>query len=131
MGGKVNSWELTKQIEANWIKDRPIVSEDNNLEKVGELLQIEAVELIEAIAVYAVVQDEYTKKEVLQEASDVGLFLMAVFRLLEADMLEEFREKTVVNSLRYPASECQDGVWVQVYPKLKASQQPIKDEFYA
>jgi len=79
-------------------------------------------------------RDQYPSQiaaKLLEEASDVGLFLMAVFRLLEADMLEEFREKTVVNSLRYPASECQDGVWVQVYPKLKASQQPIKDEFYA
>lgn len=125
-----NEWKVTKQLEQNWISDRPIVKKNNTLDRVGELLRIEAHELLDAITVYSLTQTEWTRKDVLQEASDVGLFLMAVFRLLEADMLEEIREKTVFNSLRYPAGQCQEGEWTQVYPRLKANQQEVREEFY-
>lgn len=121
----MNEWKLTKQVEKNWIEDRPIVKNNNTLDRVGELLRVEADELIDAIFIFSLIQNEKTKKEVLQEAADVGLFLIAIFRLLEADMLEEIMEKIAFNTTRYMAKDFQEGDYKETYKRRK---QELKEE---
>jgi len=126
----VNDWQITKQMEANWQLDREIVAKHNQLENVIGLLSVKVEEASHAILQF--LANETDRKDVLQELSDVGLYLMALFRLMESDMLEEIREKSAYNCVRFNAVDCQKGEWVQVYPELKerAKQQKLKQEFY-
>jgi len=126
-----DEWQITKQLESNWVKDRPTIDNNNTLETTTQLLQKEAQELLDATLFYLLGKTD--KKDVLQEASDVGLFLMAVFRLLDADMLVEIREKNAFNSIRYPASQFQQGDYQDTYQRLKesAKRRRLREEFYA
>lgn len=126
-----NEWEVTKQLEANWVEDRPVINNNNTLENTTRLLQKEAQELMDSVLLYLLGQTD--RKDVLQEASDVGLFLMAVFRLLDADMLAEIREKNAFNSIRYQASQFQQGEYQDIYQRLKesAKRKELREEFYA
>lgn len=127
----MKEWQTVKQAEANWTLDRPTIQEHNTLDKVAQMLQKEVVELMVAMGWYGVDPTDERRKEVLQEASDVGLFLMALFRLLEADMLDEVMEKQVYNSLRYPSAQFQEGDYKETYQRLKKRQSEIRKEFYA
>lgn len=124
------SWELTKQLEENWNIDRPIIKQSNTLEKLVDFLAGEVQEVSQAVIKF--LAGETDEKDVLQELADVGIFLMALFRKLDADMMDEVREKIAFNSIRYPAGACQDGEWVEVYSNLKkqAKDENMRDEFY-
>lgn len=126
----MKEWSLTKQAESNWIKDRPVIENNNNLNQTPAMLANEVVELHDAMLVYTHNPTPEQRKQVLQEASDVGLFLMAIFRMLNADMLEEIMEKLSYNSIRYPAAQFQDGDYKQTHRRLKKRQPKIKKEFY-
>ncbi len=126
------SWENTKQLEANFITDRPIINEHNTLYRVARLLDGEALELIVAISNFRLNPTEENRKDVLQEVADVGIFALAICRLLEADMVDEMAEKIANNTLRFPLSRCQEGEWTQVYPELKkeTKEKKIVERFY-
>ena len=125
-------WQTVKQAEANWILDRPIIKENNTLYRVVEMLRKEVMELVVATGYHTLNPTEVTRKDVLQEASDVGIFLMAIFRLLEADMLDEFMEKIALNTCRYPAVEFQEGKHSEIYQRLKKKnkQEGVVEQFY-
>ena len=126
----MNDWKLTKQMEADWTKDRPTVEVNNTLYRLMILLHGEVAVLAPAICHFLIDPTPDKHKEVLQEAADVGLFLMAIFRLLDADMLEEISEKVAVNHLRYPSAQFQEGDYTQTYKRLKPHGKEIKKEFY-
>ncbi len=94
------------------------------------MLSAEVGELVPALCNYLIQPSEENRKDTLQELSDVGIFLMALFRLLGADMLEEVSEKVAYNTLRYPSLQFQEGNYRETYKRLKKRQPEIQAEFY-
>lgn len=128
----MKEWQLVKQTEANWSADRPTIEANNTLYNISEALRGEVMEMVIALAWYLIDPTDERKKEVLQESADVGIYLMAIFRLLDSDMMDEFMEKIAFNSSRYLAKDFQEGDYKETYKRRKKElkEEGWKDTFY-
>ena len=126
-------WQLVKETEANWIKDRPVIEKANSLFNVSLALRGEVSEALEAVAYYLLNPTREHRKEVLQELSDIGIYLMALFRMLDSDMMDEMMEKMAYNATRYMARDFQAGNYQEIYSRRKKElkKECWKETFYS
>jgi len=126
-------WQLVKETEANWIKDRPVIEKANSLFNVSLALRGEVSEALEAVAYYLLNPTREHRKEVLQELSDIGIYLMALFRMLDSDMMDEMMEKMAYNATRYMARDFQAGNYQEIYSgrKKELKKECWKETFYS
>ena len=126
------SWDLVKQTESNFILDRPVFQKDNTPQKVLVYLAKEVVEASQALDELQASQTPENRTEYLQELADIGLYLLALFRLAEADAMDEMMEKEAFNMIRFPATAMQEGDYDKVYPRLKrrSRREKLKKGFY-
>lgn len=134
----MDEWQLVKQAEANFVRDRDAISQNNTVLRVFELLKLEIAEAEEAyfqaqahMEVGNIDESEKWEDEYSDELGDIGIFLMALFRMADTDMILRIKENIGYNNARFPASECNDGDWEDIYPELKrqVKQSNMKQEF--
>ncbi len=74
-------------------------------------IAIEAAELLEHFQwatdqeAEAVLRDEESRKQVMEEATDILAFVLSLANCLNADLAASFEEKMRKNELKYPAEE--------------------------
>ena len=126
------SWDLVKQTEANFILDRPVFQKDNTPDRVLVYLAAEVVEAAQAYEELEASQTPQNRQEYLQELADIGLYLLALFRMAGADAMDEIMEKEAFNYIRFPATAMKEGCKDDVYPPLKrrCRREKLKERFY-
>ncbi len=111
----------------NWTEDRPTIKENERLQDLVSLVLNEAYELqialIDCISTFDL--DNF-----LEEVSDVIIFALNIFILLDMDVFEKIMEKIAINSMRYPAGQFQTGDASSTAKRLKPRGRKIKDEVY-
>ncbi|MBV6446330.1 MAG: hypothetical protein IFNCLDLE_02622 [Ignavibacteriaceae bacterium] len=96
--------ETAQQLVADFLKDRPVMEENNTFHEVVKLLLGEVDELKEAHL-------NGDNKDIAQEVADVFIFAYTLANILGVDVDEEVREKVAYNMTRYIAGNFQDGTY--------------------
>jgi len=100
----------------DWSTDRPLVHQNNTLEKLLTLLQAEMV--------------EFEESPDPTELADILIYALSIGNLMGWDMDQEVREKVALNSIRFPASSFQEGNYTEARLEAKRNERKIIDEFY-
>lgn len=115
----------TQTMVADFLKDRPVMEENNTFHAVVELLLGEVDELKDAHV-------NGDNKDIAQEVADVFIFAYTLANILGVDVDAEVREKVAYNITRYTAGNFQDGSYKDARDKSRAWVQDTmwKDQFY-
>ena len=114
-----------QEVVANWLKDRPIMEENNTFPNVVSLLRGEVDELVEA-------HPNGDNKDIAQEGADVFVFAYTLANILGVDVEAEVREKMAYNMARYPAEKFQEGDYTEARQECRKWVQETgwKQQFY-
>lgn len=110
----------------DWLRDRPIMQQNNTFHSVVELLRGEVDELVEA-------HPNGDNKDIAQEVADVFIFALTLANILNVDVDAEIREKMAYNLARYPATKFQDGDYHKAREECREWVKATgwKEKFYA
>lgn len=106
----------------NFSIDRPTLAENNNPERIINLLQNEVVEAAESLT---------DTENLASEISDIVIFALTLANLYGFDMDEEVREKIAFNIGRYSSDLFQEGDYEEARLKAKQIERDyFKRDFY-
>ncbi len=112
----------------------PSMRENNrDLLRLGELLEGEFGEFVPALLDYISNPNQETAQEMAQEASDVGLYLEQILRMVGSNLYDEMLDKSIYNSTRFHSKDFTEKPYDQAYRDSKAQTKAIgwKKEYYS
>lgn len=115
----MDRYERLKTMIDSWLSDRPVMDENNDVDRLLALLLEEVREAIDA-----------SPEELESELADIGVFLFSIFRQLNKDLYDAMAEKMAFNLLRYSWLCFQDGDYDEAKTRAKAGENGLKEEFY-
>ena len=112
-----------QQMVANFVKDRPILEENNqDPNRMANLLLEEVREAMEVL-------DDPV--ELGRELADIVFFTLSIANMKGIDMEEEFCEKVAYNLARYNAIYFQEGDYDEARARVKREERDfVKRDFY-
>lgn len=119
----MNKAEVITTVLNNFPSDRPVMRENNTLEKLNQYLEQEVDEYLE---------DGITVKDQMTELADVIIYAATIITKLGGDPFDEVIEKIAFNLIQHPSANYQQGDYNEQRKTSKdwCRERGTRDEFY-